>query len=643
MLRGAAAILLGYLLFLCAMPAHADAPVLNDDEQAEVNLAIERGKNFLKQTQNPDGSWSGPKGDHPVGYTAIAGLALVECGVPLKDPAIQRAVQYVGTHVDKLDHTYQLSLAILFLDAFAQEDNKFGQSCQELIRGLGMRLVAGQTQSGGWGYHCPVLEVAVHRAMFKILTEKNEAYPLAVVPQKPDPKKKTPPPSTKKKGPTQIPPALYQYAVFTSPGQLAWMDTKEKNTCNSNTQFAILGLWTARKHGVPVGPSFNLVVNRFRRSQSPSDGGWAYNFVNGGGNSTPAMTCCGLIGLAVGYALGIDVADANNKGGPIKDPGAVAGVGGRPKPGAADEGKEGWRHYAGKGCRRYADVVDPDATDKAENAADGTSMIKGFGYVARSVGKPAGKMKDLPMQSLYFLWSLERVSVLYNLSTIGDRDWYRWGAEILVANQAGTGAWEKDGGYPGHTPILNTCFALLFLKRANLALDLTKKLPFEGSMLAAEIRNSAPPPPPLDPPKQPVAVVPTPPPPTPAPPTPLPVKNTPPPTSETPPVVEKTKTDDGTGKLWLGFGIAVAAFVLLAGAGIIAFLMLGQKDGKKKKKKLRVREDDEDDDEEPARKKSQTNGNGDSMKKSRPKMPVNEESAPTRKKTRPKVQTDDDE
>ena len=319
--RGAAAALLGYLLFLCAAPAHADAPLLNDDEQAEVNLAIERGKAFLKMSQNQDGSWSGPKGEHPVGYTAICGLALIECGVPIKDPSMKAAVNYVGTHVEKLDHTYQLSLAILFLDPFAQEDTKFGKTCQELIRVLAMRLIAGQSQSGGWAYSCPVLDMAVHRTMYKILTERNEAYPLAVVPQKPDPKEKPKPPSTKKKQPTQIPPQLYQYAVFTQPRMLAWADTKDKNTCNSNTQFAILGLWTARKHGVPVGPSFNLVVNRFRMSQA-GDGGWAYAFIRGGGNSsTPPMTCCGLIGLAVGYALGIDVADANNKpGGIVKDP-----------------------------------------------------------------------------------------------------------------------------------------------------------------------------------------------------------------------------------------------------------------------------------------------------------------------------------
>jgi hypothetical protein len=39
----------------------------------------------------------------------------------------------------------------------------------------------------------------------------------------------------------------------------------------------------------------------------------------------------------------------------------------------------------------------------------------------------------------------------------------------------------SHGGYYGHNDVLDTCFVLLFLKRANLAEDLTEKL----QMLAA--------------------------------------------------------------------------------------------------------------------------------------------------------------
>src|SRR5207302_534180 len=67
----------------------------------------------------------------------------------------------------------------------------------------------------------------------------------------------------------------------------------------------------------------------------------------------------------------------------------------------------------------------------------------------------------------------------------------RWGAEILVANQAENGNWDK-GGYHGAKPTLDTCLALLFLKRANLARDLTNKIPFRAADLIQAVANRLP-------------------------------------------------------------------------------------------------------------------------------------------------------
>ena len=81
--------------------------------------------------------------------------------------------------------------------------------------------------------------------------------------------------------------------------------------------------------------------------------------------------------------------------------------------------------------------------------------------------------------NLYFLWTVECVGVLYNARTLGDKDWYRWGVELLLEAQHDNGSWH-EGGYPGGeiSPTLDTCLALLFLRRANLASDLTRKLEF---------------------------------------------------------------------------------------------------------------------------------------------------------------------
>ena len=73
---------------------------------------------------------------------------------------------------------------------------------------------------------------------------------------------------------------------------------------------------------------------------------------------------------------------------------------------------------------------------------------------------------------LYFLWSLERVGVVYNLQKVGNVDWYAWGSAVIVDFQnPNDGSWRAGNG-----PIPDTCFALLFLKRVNVVEDLTSKL-----------------------------------------------------------------------------------------------------------------------------------------------------------------------
>ena len=73
------------------------------------------------------------------------------------------------------------------------------------------------------------------------------------------------------------------------------------------------------------------------------------------------------------------------------------------------------------------------------------------------------------------MWSVERVAVLYDLRTIAGADWYNWGADILLPTQRGNGSWQTHS-YAGSNSTIDTCFALLFLKRVNLVQDLTDNL-----------------------------------------------------------------------------------------------------------------------------------------------------------------------
>ena len=61
----------------------------------------------------------------------------------------------------------------------------------------------------------------------------------------------------------------------------------------------------------------------------------------------------------------------------------------------------------------------------------------------------------------YWLYSLERACELSRVSWVGDWDWYYEGAELLMATQ------DEQGRFDRHE-MLSTCFAVLFLKKAQL-------------------------------------------------------------------------------------------------------------------------------------------------------------------------------
>ena len=92
------------------------------------------------------------------------------------------------------------------------------------------------------------------------------------------------------------------------------------------------------------------------------------------------------------------------------------------------------------------------------------------------LGREINRDGDTRALDLYYLWSVERVGVLFGLHRIGEQDWYAWGRKLLLEKQKADGSWNESTFYGGNPPVIDTCFALLFLKQANLARDLTSKL-----------------------------------------------------------------------------------------------------------------------------------------------------------------------
>ena len=84
-----------------------DLPPMN---QAIVEESIGRGIEFIKTTQNDDGTWG--EGGHAVGYTALTGIALIESGVRINDRTISRAAKHAQLDLDALlHHSYATAAA----------------------------------------------------------------------------------------------------------------------------------------------------------------------------------------------------------------------------------------------------------------------------------------------------------------------------------------------------------------------------------------------------------------------------------------------------------------------------------------------------------------------------------------------------
>jgi hypothetical protein len=386
-------------------------------DRAAVEKAIERGVKHLKKEQLRNGTWSHAQ----IGATALAGLTLLECGVPPDDPAVRRAAAAVRSVCGEVTYNYSLTLAILFLDRLGEPIDT------ALIQSMTVRLLGGQNAEGAWGYNSPRPSPEEVRRLNGLLKQNRELTT----------GRKPPRPAEDGGGnagalPREIRAQLDQLRL--SPDQFS---------DNSNTQFAILALWVARRHGMPVERALAAAERRFRGTQNP-DGAWDYHLAPPGFRDDPgkrrgygpypSMTCAGLLGLALGYGANEPVLRTDPKGG-----------------GAAPAAK------------------DPGQDPAIRNGLRALAAVVGMKIGTRGARTTPSAVGNL----YYFLWSLERVAVIYDLETIGEKDWYNWGAEILLANQAGSGGWVNGRCAEGNA---DTCFALLFLTRVNLAKDLTRTL-----------------------------------------------------------------------------------------------------------------------------------------------------------------------
>jgi len=71
----------------------------------------------------------------------------------------------------------------------------------------------------------------------------------------------------------------------------------------------------------------------------------------------------------------------------------------------------------------------------------------------------------------YYLYAVERLGILYDTRKIGTHDWYAEGAKAILEAQRADGSWDVSGFSSGNHAAWDTCFAILFLKRATRPLQ----------------------------------------------------------------------------------------------------------------------------------------------------------------------------
>lgn len=379
--------------------------------QEEINAAIARGIDYLRQEQQGDGSWPYRSG-HNLGMTALAGLAILENGEPADADSITNAASYIRSQVPQANQTYDAALAILFL---ARLGDGQGQTDQAAIQVLASQLDEAET-GGMWSYIVPQANAlrAGRQDRERISTSK-------------PPKR-----SNNRQNPLASPFGRGD---------------------NSNTQFALLGLWAAGRLGFHSSPSLEAIDEHFRSSIDPS-GRWGYTPGDFRRNS---MTCAGLMGLVVAAAR-------------------------------------------------------PELAERKSAKARGTALSsdKVFQRALRAVSEDARQISG--SSDIYYLWSLERVCVALDIRLLDGFDWYNAGARELLRRQLGDGGWPQEQW--GRLP--SSAFALLFLRKANLAFELDRVLRMPGSsepkaaepaLLRPGIATPSPVPPPVEAPTE-LALVP---------------------------------------------------------------------------------------------------------------------------------------
>ncbi len=207
---------------------------------------------------------------------------------------------------------------------------------------------------------------------------------------------------------------------------------------NSNSQFALLGLFEAEQAGVEIDPRVWQRALEYWLSCQHEDGSWSYyKAVEGESRapSTGSMTCAGIGALVI----------------------------------ASGQLHEGDARVVGETIQCCGPQQDQSPLER------GIQWLASRFSVQVNPGMASAGQLDFRRSGLfYYLYGMERVGRLTGRRFIGRHDWYREGAESLVQAQDKLSGFWKGAGHAEDEELIATSLALLFLSKGRRPVVMAK-------------------------------------------------------------------------------------------------------------------------------------------------------------------------
>lgn len=369
-----------------------------------IQKAIQKGVEWLKSKQEANGSYVDRGGsfarEFPTGSTALCAMALLHSGVKSDDPVIAKAFQYMKAQPFK--SVYDVSTVVMAFETKYLPLEKM-EDVQSFTEEEAEKAV----------------QAAIHPED-KAYVEKCAKWLLS---------------------------HQTKYGTWGYPEQ-------EEAYDHSNTQYAMLALKSAARCGVAVP------VSVWRKAAMH----WCDT------QRTTGLKAALKLQFHKEEEAGIDVKGTR----------------------AEDEYDQGpWGYFTSRETSQFFQIPAPDAGYGSMTCAGLTSLLvaeselvgakdldnvmrkridackkSGLAWI-QSNYSVRGNLPSAGFWSVfyyYYLFSIERVGVLYGIHKIDGHDWYLEGSILLVRSQKTDGSWMDYD----EIPVLDTAFALLFLKKATV-------------------------------------------------------------------------------------------------------------------------------------------------------------------------------